>query len=148
MEQNTKIVEWEDVFNTGIKLIDDQHRELVNLTNELFQACLSGNDAVDPAFKEIMARMVAYVRFHFTAELELLNRIKYPNLNEHKAQHDALVKKILEAAKEHSEGKKFVANQFVRTLKDWVFGHIAVYDKIYAAYVADQKSKGLLKDIN
>ena len=148
MDQNTTIVQWEDGFSTGIKLIDDQHKELVNLTNELYQACLTGTDAVGPAFKEIMTRMVEYVRLHFSAEQEILNRIKYPNIHEHKSQHDFLVKQILEAAKEHSEGKKFVAHHFVRTLKDWIFGHIALYDKSYAAFLADQKSKGLLTDIH
>ena len=148
MDQNTEIVSWDDHFNTGIKLIDDQHKELVNLTNELYQACLSGTEAVGPAFKEVMARMVDYVRLHFTAELEILTRIKYPNLQEHKIQHDAMIKQILGAANEFSGGKKFVPHQFVRTLKDWIFGHIAVYDKSYASFVAIQKSKGLLSDIN
>jgi hemerythrin len=57
-----------------------------------------------------------------------------------------MVKDILEAAKDYNEGKKFVPNTFVRTLKDWVFGHIALSDKIYAAFVADQKRRGLLSE--
>ena len=53
---------------------------------------------------------------------------------------------ILEASKEFGMGKKFVAHSFVRTLKDWVFSHIAFSDKLYAAYVTEQKSMGLLTD--
>jgi hemerythrin len=41
---------------------------------------------------------------------------------------------------------KFVPNNFVRTLKDWVFGHIAVYDKLYRAYVTEQLRKGELTE--
>ena len=143
---NKDIVVWGDSYATGIELIDNQHKELVRLTNQLYHACLAGNDIIETAFKTAMTQMVDYVRFHFTAELELLKRINYPNYHEHKKQHDTLVMNILEASKEYNVGKKFVAHSFVRTLKDWVFSHIAFSDKLYSAYVSEQKSKGLLTD--
>jgi hemerythrin len=51
---------------------------------------------------------------------------------------------ILDSAKAASEGKKFIPYKFTNDLKDWVFGHIAVFDQNYAAYFRDQKKKGLL----
>ena len=143
---DVSIVSWESSFATGIELIDDQHRQLVDLTNELYKACRAGNNALQTAFKESMGKMVAYVRYHFSAELELLQCIKYPDYSAHKKEHDDLIKKILEAAQDYDSGKKFIPNHFVRTLKDWVFGHIAVTDRLYSLYVADQKKKGLLSD--
>jgi len=143
---NEELVTWSDKYATGIELIDTQHKELVKLTNELYLACLTGREAIQSAFKESLSRMVEYVRFHFTAELELLARINYPDYAHHKKQHDELVQKILDASKNFAGGSKFVANKFVRTLRDWVFGHIAIFDKEYAAYVADQKAKGLITD--
>ncbi|MDR0324323.1 MAG: bacteriohemerythrin [Treponema sp.] len=140
------IVVWGDKYATGIKLIDQQHRELVDLTNNLFHACLDGEQAAKPAFMEAMHRMVEYVRFHFNMETEMLERIKYPGFSEHKKLHETLIKQILDAAEQFKEGKKFVPNHFVRTLKDWVFGHIAIHDKFYASYVTEQKKKGLLND--
>jgi len=127
-------------------LIDAQHKELVNLTNQLYRACLTNREAIKAVFREAMSHMVEYVNFHFTAEMELLARINYPAYAEHKKQHDELVKKILNASKSFDGGRKFVANKFVRTLKDWIFSHIAISDKKYADYIAEQKSKGLLTD--
>ena len=145
-----EIISWDGSYNLGIELIDNQHKELVRLINLLFNACLTGNETLETTFKDSMSRMVDYVRYHFTAEQDLLMRVNYPNFNEHKKQHEVLIKNILEASKEHSSGKKFVPHNFVRTLKDWVLGHIAVSDKAYAAYVHEQKSKGLItnKQIN
>jgi hemerythrin len=145
-KKNTEIVIWEDKYATGIELIDNQHKQLVELTNQLYLACLAGDEVTSTVFKDAMSRMVEYVRFHFSAELKLLNAINYPDYHNHKKMHDDLVHEILDAAKDYSGGKKFVANNFVRTLKDWIFGHIAVYDKIYAAYVADERRKGLITD--
>jgi hemerythrin len=59
-------------------------------------------------------------------------------------QHDTLVRKILETVKDYDEGKRFVPRHFVMTLKDWVFSHIAISDKMYADYFAEQIRKGLL----
>ena len=138
------IVTWDKSFATGITCIDDQHKELVALTNKLYQACLSGEKSVGPAFNEAMHSMVDYVRFHFTFELELLKRIQYPSYNDHKSEHDYLVKQILAAVEKYETGRKYVPHDFVRTLKDWVFSHIAITDKLYAAYVVGQLKKGLL----
>jgi len=143
------IVTWNDKYATGLDLVDDQHRQLVILANELYRACRLGDKEIHKVFSGAMHRMVEYVRFHFTAEQEMLQCIKYPDYLKHKNEHDSLIKDILEAAKEYDEGRKFVPNQFVRTLKDWVFGHIAVTDRIYSMYVSEQMKKGLLtlKDI-
>ena len=146
MNDDSIIVAWDDSYATGIQLIDQQHMELVSLTNELYSACLSGRDTAGPVFKKVMSRMVEYVRFHFSAEMELLKKVNYPNYNHHKSLHDALVKQILSAVKEFNEGQKYAPNHFVRTLKDWIFGHIVIEDRIYASYIAGMRKKGLIED--
>ena len=145
-DKSRDIITWDDKYSIGIELIDTQHKKLVGLTNHLYQACLVNDASTETVFKESMSGLVEYVRFHFTTEIELLKRINYPECHEHKKQHDILIKQILDAAKSHDEGKKFVPNNLVRTLKDWILGHIALYDKQYALYVTEQKRKGLLND--
>jgi len=138
------IVVWDKKYATGIECIDMQHKELVELCNKLHQATLGDKNTLEGVFTEAMHKMVDYVKFHFNSELILLQRINYPQFNEHKKEHEELIVKIIEAAKDYSEGKKFVAYKFVRILRDWVFGHIAFYDKQYASYVREQLRKGLL----
>jgi len=143
---NLDIVVWDEKYATGIQLIDSQHKELFSLTNELFHACMDREVIQQEVFKDTMKRMVDYVRFHFGAEQELLQRVNYPDYPEHKKQHDTLVLQIIESVREYNEGKKMVPNQFVRTLRDWILGHIAHYDRLYASYIAVQVKSGLLTD--
>jgi len=140
--ESVEIVVWSEKYNTGIELIDKQHKELVSLINTLHRACCRGK-ALDAAFKESMSRMVEYVHFHFGVEQQFLKRIKYDGYKNHVREHTVLVNNILAAAKNFEEGRKFVPHTFVRTLKDWLLGHIAVSDKHYAAYVMEQKKKGV-----
>ena len=141
-----EIVVWEEKYNTGIKLIDEQHRELAGLINELYRACRAGEE-VGVAFKAAMSRMVEYVHHHYATEQKFMLKIKYPGYNEHLKEHDVLVKDILGSAKDFNQGKRFVPHHFVRTLRDWLLSHIAVSDKQYAAYFVDQLKKGHKFDI-
>jgi hemerythrin len=142
--QDLVMVEWKDKYATGIELIDKQHRELIQLTNELYEACLQGNGTAREVFRDALRRVVDYTRYHFAVEEALLERIGFPVLACHRKQHETLIKEVLEAVKDYEGGRKFVPNVFVRTLKDWVLTHIALADKAYASYIADQKRRGLL----
>jgi len=143
-QKRDEIVTWSPNYDTGVSLLDTQHRELIAITNNLYKSCLT--DKEETVFKETMQQMVEYVRFHFKAEIELLERINYPDIFLHKKEHEYLIMRILDAVQDYGDGKKFVPNTFVRELKEWILGHIAISDKQYATYIATQKKKGLLSD--
>ena len=143
-QPDNELIVWSHIYETGVELIDEQHKELLNLTNHLYRACLDGDGHT--MFREVMHQLVSYVKFHFSAELKLLEKINYPGFHEHKKQHEELAIDILEAVRNYDEHNKLLPNVFVRTLKDWVFSHIAVSDRLYAIYITDQKKKGLLCD--
>jgi len=142
---NSKIVTWDPKYSVGIKIIDEQHRELVSLTNQLHKACTSGETSIADEFKDIMQQMVEYVRMHFSTENVLLESVGFPDYPEHKKLHETLVKDILTAVKEFEGGNRLAPNHFVRTLKEWIFGHIAFFDQAYAHYIHEQVRRGLIK---
>ncbi|MDR3192036.1 MAG: bacteriohemerythrin [Treponema sp.] len=145
MSDSTEFIKWEERYSMNIPFIDDQHKELVRLTNELYQGCLMGDDVARDYFMKTVKGVVDYVGKHFSAEEKMLENINYPGLGAHKKQHEEFVKKILEDVKSFQDGKKFVPNEFVRYLRDWILSHIAVEDKLYADYIFNLKKKGLLK---
>ncbi|MDR2404384.1 MAG: bacteriohemerythrin [Spirochaetaceae bacterium] len=144
MDDSKILVAWDDRYSVGIRLIDEQHKELVNLTNALYAGCLAGDEAAQKYFLETIHGTVDYVKYHFAAEEKILKNIKYPSIGDHKKQHEGFVKQIFDDVKSFEEGKKFVPNVFVRYLKDWILTHIAVVDRKYAEYILNLKKKGLL----
>jgi len=143
-QENFELVSWDNKYATGIELVDTQHKQLFDLTNELFEACHAKEFELLNKFEETLHQMVKYVKIHFEAEQKILKAINYPDLHEHIKQHDILIKDILAAVKDYKEDKKLVPNHFVRTLKDWIFGHIGFYDKQYSIYAQEQIKKGVL----
>jgi hemerythrin len=140
------LVEWEDRYSVGIPFIDDQHKELIRLTNELYKGCLGGEVVSRAYFMTAVKGTVDYVKYHFSAEEKLIENVKFPEFAEHKRQHEEFVKQILEDAQSFQEGKKFIPNVFVRFLKDWILSHIAVMDRRYASYILNLKKQGALAE--
>ncbi|MDR2803342.1 MAG: bacteriohemerythrin [Treponema sp.] len=143
-EKSPKLIEWNGRYSVGIPKIDEQHKELLRLTNELYASCLSDDDGLKERFKQTISALVNYVSEHFGAEERLLQRVKYPQYAEHKREHESFVKKVLEEVAAFNEGKSFVPNNFVRYLKDWILSHIAMSDKLYAEYIFSLKKQGKL----
>ncbi|MDR0877519.1 MAG: bacteriohemerythrin [Treponema sp.] len=144
ISQDNGFVHWDSRYSVGIPLIDDQHKELIRLTNELYECCLLNDTAAKAAFMLTIKHTVTYVKYHFSAEEKLMQNIQFPGLAEHKKEHDAFVVQVLKEAKSFESGKQFVPNQFVHFLKDWTLSHIGVMDKKYAEYIRSLKKQGLL----
>ncbi|MDR3168088.1 MAG: bacteriohemerythrin [Treponema sp.] len=136
------LVEWEDRYSVGIPFIDDQHKKLVELTNDLYKGCLLGGGEARDYFMKVIRGVVDYVKYHFAAEEKILEKVKYPGLAEHKKEHEGFIKQVVGDVKNFQEGKQFVPNVFVRYLKDWILTHIAVQDKQYADFIINLKKQG------
>jgi hemerythrin len=142
--QDEFIVEWDSRYTIGIPIIDTQHKKLIDMANRLYMACRGGDAAAKAFFREIVHEAVDYVRFHFSTEEKILERISYPDIAPHKKQHEDFVKEIIRQVQSFEEGKKFVPNLFVRYLRDWVLTHIAVSDRQYSDYLINLKKQGIL----
>ena len=127
-------ITWDSSYEVGIEIVDKQHRHLVDLTNELYNACIGERDELDQKFKDVMKELVEYVMVHFRDEEKIMEAINYPNLKEHKQTHEGFIKEMLSSVSAYTNGKQLVPNSFVRFLRDWLFNHILIDDKEWARY--------------
>ena len=134
---SNKIV-WNDNFIVGIKLIDDQHKELINTTNELFEACTTGTDEAVNYFKNTVRVMVNHTKEVFAHEEDLFDLCAYPERAVHKVQHKEFMKNILEHQQKFQAGARFVPNSLARFLAEWASSHIAIDDKKFGIYYAEK----------
>jgi hemerythrin len=128
-------VVWDNSFSVGFDPIDDQHKVLVGMTNEMFQACEQGVIAADMAFLQIIQKALGYAETHFSDEEGYLREVNYPYLDEQKEQHEDFVAEVQKSIEEFEAGN-IEPIYLARFLKKWLLNHIAVYDKKYAPYLA------------
>jgi hemerythrin len=140
-------VSWSHTYSLGVKLIDDQHKGLIDFVNDLFNHA-SGNEKRERAyFTEVIQQAVQYIKEHFQAEEKLMIGTKFPGYAEHKKVHDEFTLTVLKSVKDFEAGKRLVLEKFALFLKDWILTHIAIMDRQYADYfrkIATRKEDGKL----
>jgi len=140
-------VTWSNTYSMGVKLIDDQHKGLINFVNDLFNHA-NGNEQEEKLyFSSVIQQAVKYIKEHFQSEEKLMIGTKFPGYMEHKKVHDEFTKTVVKSVQEYESGKRLVLEKFAYFLKDWVLTHVAVMDVKYAEYfrkIATRKEDGKL----
>jgi len=142
---NKMVVQWQNSYSVGIKPIDEQHMELIRLTNKLFNSCMAGQQKTNNAFLDAVHEAVDYTGYHFGTEEKMMERIKYPDYARHKQEHADFVREVYIKVDEYKSGKMLAPLHFVYFLRDWVLHHIAVSDKKLGDYLLYLKHNGELQ---
>lgn len=140
MKNSYVLVRWQDSYSTNIPVIDEQHKKLVGLINELYSAFLQR--AGREKYGEIIAEMVKYTVYHFKTEESLMRLYNYSKLEEHIEEHKKFTKKTFQFKKEYDSGKTNLNYQLLNFLRNWLVSHICSVDKEYVPVITDKlKSK-------
>ena len=129
-----KHVTWLDSYSMGIKVIDDQHKWLLDFVNEIFNHATGNEEEERLWFKDVVQQAVQYVKDHFVTEEKFMFVTKFPGYAEHKKSHEEFTLTVLKSVKEFEAGKRLVLEKLAYFLKDWVLTHVAVMDKQYGDY--------------
>lgn len=127
---------WDNKFNTGIRTVDLQHQELIEIINALDALELTA--ATEQSLKQLLAQLNQYVMFHFNHEEELMARHFVPRDTQttHQAQHANFGKQIEVAAQSLLTAVNPDAKaSLVQFLQQWLLEHIMVTDMEVARYL-------------
>jgi hemerythrin len=130
--------DWQDALSVGIVEIDNQHKQLVAMINDLYSAMRAGRGR--EVLGGIIDKMSQYAVEHFKTEETYMTRFGYSDYSSHKASHDAFIAKVSDFKQSFSQGKILLSIEIMNFLKDWLFQHIAKSDQKYVPFF---KEKGL-----
>ncbi|GAA0544648.1 hemerythrin [Rhizomicrobium palustre] len=133
------LVAWSEKLSVGIRSIDDQHKKLVTLVNQLHDGMIAGKgkEVVGPVLKGL----IDYTATHFKFEEDLFARTGYGDAAAHKKEHEDLVRRVKEIQQVYDQkGPSVLTIQVMNFLKDWLTSHILGSDQKYAPHL---KSKGV-----
>ena len=99
------IIIWRDSFNTGDRLIDSQHKKLVQIINELFTYL--GEEKNTTKIEEIFVELYKYTFEHFSVEEKIMQENNYPKYINHKTEHEYFTNKVVELKNKFSENNIF-----------------------------------------
>jgi hemerythrin len=135
-------IPWDDQYSIGVPMVDEQHRQLLDLANALYETCREGSTSARDGFKSAARATAEYIRTHFLAEEQIMDRVGYSDAAAHRAEHKEFIKTFLGEVKAFEEGKPFVSHAFANFLKEWVLRHIAMTDKKMGAHLVKMAKNG------
>ncbi len=119
--------EWNAAISVNQKDIDDQHKVLVKLINDLHEAMSQGKG------REIIGKtldeLLKYTQTHFSYEENKLKNMGFVGLTSHKLMHDSFTKQVLDMKDQHQKGKLSITIEVLNFLKDWLVKHIQGQDR-------------------
>ena len=128
-----QFVEWNDDYSVGIDSIDQQHKKLLNLINQLQTAVdYSTGEEFE---REALDELVDYTKTHFTYEEGLMRDNDYPDFEPHKLQHEKMFEKVREVLAEYEQDQDTAMANAAEYLRDWLINHINGTDKEYSSYL-------------
>jgi hemerythrin-like metal-binding protein len=128
------LVTWSEKLSVGVPSIDNQHKKLVTLLNQLHDAMLAGRGK--EVVGTVLKGLIDYTATHFKYEEQLFAKTGYPEAAAHKKEHDDLVHKVLDIQKVYEEkGPAVLTLQVMSFLKEWLTKHIQGSDMRYSPHL-------------
>ncbi|MDM1756390.1 MULTISPECIES: bacteriohemerythrin [Acinetobacter] len=124
-------MKWLPEYNTGIEVIDDQHKRILDYINDLQNVDIVSDRA---QVKEVLDNIIDYTQSHFTFEESLQEEANYKYRVPHKRVHDLFIKRIEGYRQDFQDGKS-IENELSEVLAKWLINHIQHDDADYVGAV-------------
>ena len=131
-------IEWSDGLATGVELIDNQHKMLLNKLNDISESIekMHGVEAIT----KTLDFMMDYTDFHFGTEEEHMQKTSYPRMEYHKSMHKEFVETLKNMTLEFQEdgATQRLAESVNIFLFNWLVKHIRGVDGTLGKFLKEK----------
>ena len=126
-------IRWSSDLETGVRAIDLQHEELINMLNELDAAHCGGCDP--SVLGDVLQRLGAYAVFHFGTEESLMAALPPGDQHaaDHLRQHGGFIEQLAQMRVLSSQDGPRAMEAVIDFLNGWLYEHILKEDRKLAA---------------
>ena len=130
MNSTTQLLTWNDYLKTGIEIVDQQHRGLIDLVNETAAKLTSGEHLNAGEMKTLLGFLADYAATHFSTEetLMALGGVDEGHINHHRQSHASFLRQVNEMGGELANGT-LTGHQLMDFLGNWLIYHMLGEDQ-------------------
>ncbi len=125
-------MDWKDYYSVNVREIDEQHKKLIGMINELHDAMKAGKGKA--AMSNILKELIDYASSHFATEERYMKHFGFPGYAQHKAEHDAFAVKVIDFQQQYNRGSVSLTFEVMEFLETWLVKHIRGTDKEYGPF--------------
>ena len=128
-------IAWSTKLETGIQEIDEQHKKLIDIANQVIEAVREklGTLGVDEIVKELRD----YTVLHFSEEEERMAGLHYPELGAHHIEHERLKNQVKIWQRDLYRMESLTVEAVRDFLRGWLVDHILHSDMAFKDWLRD-----------
>jgi len=127
------LMEWTEEMSVGVQVIDDDHKKLIGMLNDLNDGVITGKN--NRSLESVIDALLRYTKYHFAREERFFAETGYPGGAAHKAEHDLLARRVSNLQTRFEAGQSLeLSLEALAFLKDWLTGHIMGSDQRYGPH--------------
>lgn len=120
-------IEWKREYDVGVRKIDQQHRRIVDVLNELYD--LQDSKKSPKRMQRVFQSLRDYIEEHFETEEEYIAAHGCTGADVQKREHESFVDTICSYQKDFLKQKPLALINLFNYIWDWFAHHIVVVDK-------------------
>ncbi len=125
-------LQWRGEFDTGIREMDVEHRQLIAHIREFQVEMAAGADV--SKIVSILRQIYSEIAEHFALEEKLMRRMRFPAYADHKEDHETLLDDLRDIMEAVEDDGFLDEAQLTDDLDRWFSDHFLVHDaKLYRA---------------
>ena len=131
-------IDWNPELETGIDLIDTQHRSIFDQVNRLLSSMREGRGRDEVG--KVIEFLGDYVVTHFAAEEQSMTELHYPDLSAHHTEHVNFIADFEKLRQQFlQEGPTILVVIAVeRRVVKWLSDHIRETDRAMAVFLREK----------
>lgn len=124
------VMEWNDALALDQGVMDDTHREFIELLNRLA-------DAPEDRMLAVLDEFIAHTEAHFGQEQRWMEQMAFTATECHVNDHQGVMQVALEVRKRAAAGETRFGPVLAKAVAEWFATHASSMDHVLALYMKD-----------
>jgi hemerythrin-like metal-binding protein len=120
------LIEWKEQYSLGVPAVDYEHRELVDLINELYGNVTGSGTKI--TVLDFLGELYTRIAAHFALEEKVMRDNDYDEYVDHKTDHERLLDDIRDLMDDYEDGVNVDVEAFGKRLDEWFSEHFRTRD--------------------
>jgi hemerythrin-like metal-binding protein len=135
----TQKIVWDEKYSVGVEEIDNQHKRMFEVINELLEAI--NTNTTEDHLGNIIDGLIKYKVFHFATEEKYFKQFNYEGAEEHILKHKEFNDNLMVLKDKYPIYSVEFAFELVDFLEDWLIDHLMIVDQKYKKCFAEHGLK-------
>lgn len=121
---------WKDEYSVAVEQLDEHHKKLFRLLNELYESTMQIKGAIDPL--PVVDQLREYSDYHFMAEEQYMRDCAVTEIADHINSHRDFKRQLDELHSQCREKQPEATRNLIVLLGNWLLHHVLEEDRRYS----------------